>query len=229
MYIYDRKLSGPQSRPTEQLITSRPAQYSSYYFDRGISGFGKRGESRGSYVWTDDGLGEICVSPSVSANDPTALNLSPVGTSAFNVRMDVRETRYQVKGNIFYPGETSGASAPFNTSAVAKEKAPIVFIAHGQHATFRNPDPQKRADECGYNTADCNGYLPIASYKGYEYLQELLARMGIISVSVDCNEFSGNRGFFRNEYSRQGKSGPRRHQASPVPALEPRPHLWRAY
>jgi hypothetical protein len=194
MYIYDHKFLGPESLPTEQPITSWPAQHSSYCFDRGISGFGKLGESSGSYVWTNEGLGEICVSPSVSSNDPTGLNVSPVGTSDFSVMMDVRGTRYQVKGNIFYPGERSGASVPFNTTAVAEGKAPIVFIAHGQHATFRNPDAQKRADECGYNTADCSGYVPIASYKGYEYFQELVARMGIISVSVDCNQFSGDKG-----------------------------------
>jgi hypothetical protein len=191
MYIYDRKLLGPQSRPTEQPITSRPAQYSSYYFDRGISGFGGRGGSSGSYVWTNEGLGEICVSPGVSRNDPTALNLSLVGTSDFNTTLSVRGTSYQVKGNVLYPAKFGG---DFNTSAVAQGKAPIVFIAHGQHATFYNPDPRKRADECGYNTADCSGFLPIASYRGYEYFQQLLARMGIISVSVDCNEFSGNKG-----------------------------------
>jgi hypothetical protein len=194
MYIYDHKLLGPQAQPTEQPITSWSAQHSSYCLDRGISGFGKRGESSGLYLWTNEDLGEICVSPSVSSNDPTALNLSPVGTSDFDVIMDVRGTRYQVKGNIFYPGERSGASVPFNSGAVAEGKAPIAFIAQGQHATFRSPDSKKRADECGYNTADCSGYVPIASYKGYEYFQELLARMGIISVSVDCNEFSGDKG-----------------------------------
>jgi hypothetical protein len=194
MYIYDRKLSGAQSLLKEQSITSRPAQRNSYYPDRVISGFLGRGWSSGSYVWTSEGLGEICVSPGVSRDDPTALNLSPVGTSNFKVMMNVRGQRYQVKGNVFYPGQSSGANVPFNTSAVAEGKAPIVFIAHGQHATFHNPDPRKRADECGYNTNDCTGYLPIPSYKGYEYFQQLLAQMGIISVSVDCNQFCGNVG-----------------------------------
>jgi hypothetical protein len=194
MYIYDRIPSGTQSRSTGQSITSRPAQRNSYYPDRVISGFLGRGGSSSSYVWTSEGLGEVCISPGVSRNDPTALNLSPVGTADFNVMMDVRRTRYQVKGNVFYPGQSSGARVPFNTSAVAEGKAPIVFIAHGQHATFYNPDPRKRADECGYNTDDCSGFLPIANHKGYEYFQQLLARMGIISVSVDCNQFSGNVG-----------------------------------
>ena len=194
MYIYGRKLSSAQSLLKEQSIISQPAQRNSYYPERGISGFGGGEGSNGSYVWTSEGLGEICVSPGVSRNDPTALNLSPVGTSDFNVTLSVRGTSYQVKGNVFYPGQSRGVGVPFNTSAVPGGKAPIVFIAHGQHATFHNPDPQKRADECGYNTADCSGYLPIANHKGYEYFQKLLAQMGIISVSVDCNEFCGDIG-----------------------------------
>lgn len=193
MYIYVQKILGPESRLSEQSIAAWPAHHSSYYFD-GTSGFAESDESSGSYLWTTARLGEVCVSPSVSSNDPTALNLSPVGTSDFDVMVDVRGTSYQVKGNIFYPGERSGVSVPLNTNAVAEGKAPLVFIAHGQHATFRNPDAQKRADECGHNRDDCSGFLPIANHKGYEYFQELLARMGIISVSVNCNQFSGNVG-----------------------------------
>jgi hypothetical protein len=188
MYIYDRKLSGAQFLLKEQPITSRPAQRNSYYPDRVKSEFLGRGGSSGSYVWTSEGLGEICVSPGVSRNDPTALNLSPVGTSDFNVIMDVRGTRHQVKGYVVYPGQRSGVSVPFNTSAVPGGKAPIVFIAHGHHATFR--DPQNHKDERGANPG--GRFESIPSYKGYEYLQKLLARMGIISVSVDWNQFNGD-------------------------------------
>lgn len=202
MYIYDRKFLGTQSLSKEQPIISRPAHRQSYYPDRGISGFGGREGSNGSYVWTGEGLGEICVSPDVSSNDPTALNRSPVGTSDFNVTVTVDGASYQVKGNVFYPGQSSGAGVPFNTSAVAEGKAPIVFIAHGQHATFHNP--QERRDETATDNSqgefnppgrNLGLFLPILNYRGYEYFQKLLAQMGIISVSVDANEFSGNKGF----------------------------------
>ena len=59
MYIYDRKLSGAQSLRKEQPITSRPVQRNSYYPDRGISGFKGRGGGSGSYVWTNEGLGQL--------------------------------------------------------------------------------------------------------------------------------------------------------------------------
>ena len=59
MYIYDRKFSGAQSLLKEHPITSQPDQRNSYYLDRGISGFGARGGSGGSYVWANEGLGEL--------------------------------------------------------------------------------------------------------------------------------------------------------------------------
>jgi hypothetical protein len=45
MYIYDRKLSGSQSRSWEQPITSQPAQRNSYYPGRGMSGIGRASSS----------------------------------------------------------------------------------------------------------------------------------------------------------------------------------------
>jgi hypothetical protein len=137
-----------------------------------------------------------CISPIISSDDPTKLNLSDVGTDNFNFTLTIRGTSYEVKGNMFYPGQSSGARVPFNTRMVLKVfqgRAPIVFIAHGQHTAFYNP--KERKDECGYNTEDCKGYLPIPSHMGYEYFQVLLAQMGIISVSVDCNEFNSRDRF----------------------------------
>ncbi|MGH8652047.1 MAG: hypothetical protein ACREYE_07615 [Gammaproteobacteria bacterium] len=59
MYIYDRKFSGAKSLLKEQPITSRPAQRNSYFPDRGKSGFGARRGSSGSYVWANEGVGEL--------------------------------------------------------------------------------------------------------------------------------------------------------------------------
>jgi hypothetical protein len=59
MYIYDHKFSGAQSLLKKQPITSRPAQRNSYYPDLGISGFGGRRGSSGSYVWANGGLGQL--------------------------------------------------------------------------------------------------------------------------------------------------------------------------
>lgn len=62
MYLYVRKPSDSQARSKEQPITSQPGQRNSYYPDRGVSGFGGCEGSNGSYLWTSEGLGEVCVS-----------------------------------------------------------------------------------------------------------------------------------------------------------------------
>jgi hypothetical protein len=127
-----------------------------------------------------------CVSVSVSSDDPTALNRSAVGTDDFNVTLTVRGTSYHVKGNVFYPAQSNGRHVPFNVNAVRGGRAPILFIAHGNHGIFH--DPANRLDERGTNPGT---FVAIANHRGYEYFQQLLAQMGIVSVSVDCNQFSG--------------------------------------
>jgi len=59
MYVYARKLPGFQSQSEEQPITPQLAQRNIYHPDRTISGPSGRGEGRGSYVWANEGLGQI--------------------------------------------------------------------------------------------------------------------------------------------------------------------------
>ena len=59
MYIYDRKLLGAQFQRKEQPITSRSAQSNSHYPERVVSEFLGRGGSSGSYVWENEGLGNL--------------------------------------------------------------------------------------------------------------------------------------------------------------------------
>ena len=58
MYIYNHKLSGAWPLLKERPISSRPTHYSAYHPDRVVSGFVRRRESRGSYVWVNEGLGQ---------------------------------------------------------------------------------------------------------------------------------------------------------------------------
>jgi len=74
----------------------------------------------------------------------------------------------EAKGNVFYPAQNDGKNADFNKRLATIKKAPIVFLVHGNHS---EADP---------------------SYKGYDYLQLQLARMGFIAVSVDCNAVNGS-------------------------------------
>lgn len=59
MYIYESKLPSSHFRPKEQPITSRLSQRNSYFPDRDISVLGELGGSSGSYVWANEGLGEL--------------------------------------------------------------------------------------------------------------------------------------------------------------------------
>lgn len=72
------------------------------------------------------------------------------------------------KGNVFYPAEEDGTDKPFNKKLAALKRSPIIFLVHGNHSEL---DP---------------------SYKGYDYFQVKLARMGFIAVSVDCNSVNGS-------------------------------------
>lgn len=59
MYIYDRKFSGAQSLLKEQPITSQVAQRNSYQPDGVVNGFLGCGGSSGSYVGTNERLGQL--------------------------------------------------------------------------------------------------------------------------------------------------------------------------
>jgi hypothetical protein len=72
-----------------------------------------------------------------------------------------------VRGSVYYPAEDDIEGAPFYERLVRLGRTPIVFMAHGNHSPA---DP---------------------SYLGYNYFQKQLARMGIIAVSIDCNDLNG--------------------------------------
>ena len=98
-----------------------------------------------------------CVAPPLSFN-PSYLNLFPVGT--------IKYTDGRRKGIVYYPADSDGENAAFNTNLAALGRVPIVFMAHGNHDAA---DP---------------------SYLGYDFFQIDLARMGFVAVSIDCNEFN---------------------------------------
>jgi len=72
-----------------------------------------------------------------------------------------------VRGSVYYPADRDGRDQPFNARLAATGRSPIVVMAHGNHSPA---DP---------------------SYRGYNYFQRRLARMGIVAVSVDCNALNG--------------------------------------
>jgi hypothetical protein len=70
-------------------------------------------------------------------------------------------------GRIYYPAEDDGVGVAFHKRLGALGRVPLVVMAHGNH------DPG------------------VPNYLGYEYFQATLARMGFVTVSVDCNALNG--------------------------------------
>jgi hypothetical protein len=125
-------------------------------------------------------VARVCLKPPVSTDDPTALNLFKVGQDQFNAgTVTVVGRKVPLEGTVFYPATTAGTKTPFATAPGCR--APMVVIAHGNHALFSDP-ADRTVEECG----DPGGFLPISNHKGYDYLQEQLARMGVVAISVDC-------------------------------------------
>lgn len=75
-----------------------------------------------------------------------------------------------VRGIVYYPAQDDGQGQPFYERLARLGRVPIVFMAHGNHSPA---DP---------------------SYLGYRYFQKELARMGMIAVSIDCNDLNGSFG-----------------------------------
>ncbi|HEX8107264.1 MAG TPA: peptidoglycan-binding domain-containing protein [Kofleriaceae bacterium] len=118
--------------------------------------------------------------------DPTAAVIAQPGRLPYDAgTATVLGVTLHVRGTIFYPAQTAGTGTPF--SAAVTGKAPIVFLAHGNHATFHNP--ADRTDEaCPGDPGWLSTWPRINNHDGYVYLQEALAQLGFISVSVDCND-----------------------------------------
>ncbi|HEV7679485.1 MAG TPA: hypothetical protein VGQ42_13035 [Candidatus Dormibacteraeota bacterium] len=105
-----------------------------------------------------------CVAPP-TGGDPSAVDLFPVGTHDYDDgQVSFDGFTYNVRGSIYYPADDDGADQPFNTRLARLGPAPLVVCVHGAH------DPA------------------FPSYRGYDYFQAALARMGFVVVSVDENQ-----------------------------------------
>ncbi len=91
-----------------------------------------------------------------------------------------------MRGSVFYPAEDDGTGQPFNQRLAKLGRSPIVFLAHGNHATVHDPADRNRED-CPGGLIAGPGWLPIPNHKGYRFLQRQLARLGVIAASLDCN------------------------------------------
>ena len=120
-----------------------------------------------------------------STHDPGERRVSPVGYLEY--------ADGDVKGCVCYPTDLAETTVLTERPGRAG-RAPIVFLAHGNHATHCDPsDPgQEWAPGCGGTPPA--GWVEILNHRGYDYFQKALAKMGIISVSVDCSATNGLAG-----------------------------------
>jgi hypothetical protein len=124
-------------------------------------------ESNGNGVAEAAAAAPRCFAPPV-AEDPTDFGSFPVGHRDYaGAPVTIAGTSFQVRGVVFYPADHDGDATPYNPHA---GPAPVVFIAHGNHDAA------------------------VPNFRGYVYLQHALAKMGIVSASVDCNAFNGPTG-----------------------------------
>ena len=91
---YTAKLLGAQFQRKEQPITSRSAQSNSHYPERVVSEFLGRGGSSGSYVWENEGLGnlstEILLRPlTLGLGDTPSAESEAADTTLANDRIEV--------------------------------------------------------------------------------------------------------------------------------------------
>lgn len=97
-------------------------------------------------------------------------------------------TTLQVKGRIYYPSSVRGKEKALKSGL---DPFPVIILAHGNHSTHYNP--ADRFDERSPKTGSPipSNFLPLKNHLGYKYLQQLFARMGFVSFSLDCNIVSG--------------------------------------
>jgi len=106
-------------------------------------------------------IGVPCVAPP-AWGDPSYLDLFPVGVHEYDGgQTTIDGFTYDVRGSVYYPADDDGTDQPFNGRLASTGRVPLVVCVHGAHS----PDTP--------------------SYKGYDYFQYQLARMGFIAVSVD--------------------------------------------
>ena len=128
-------------------------------------------------------VGVHCVAPHLGGN-PSWRDLFPVGYADYSDPTPVNFLGEDlvVKGTVYYPADTDGSGTPFNTRLAAQGRTPIVFIAHGNHGVWYDPD-----DRTNESCVTSPGWIEIPNHTGYDYFQRQLARMGIVAVGVYSN------------------------------------------
>ncbi|MFI0446842.1 hypothetical protein [Actinomadura sp. 6N118] len=96
-------------------------------------------------------------------------------------RLDSTKFEAKMRLRVTYPTVAGGR-------AVAGAKLPVVVILHGQAPAWKPKwKSTKTTTISGVDIFDAERIDEDDNHAGYAYLQDALARQGIVSVSVDCN------------------------------------------
>jgi len=93
---------------------------------------------------------------------------------------DIRpDQKTEVWGKMFYPKGIH----------TFKDTLPIVVMLHGAHATCGTGSNPRIDNSCSYTqTGLCpEGYVPVPSHEGYDYLANHLASSGFVVISINAN------------------------------------------
>jgi hypothetical protein len=89
------------------------------------------------------------------AGDPAALDLFPIGHDSYDGGVvTIDGDPYDVRGTVHYPAEDDGVGQPFHKRRAELGDVPIVFMAHGNHAIYRdpaNPDSESCTNPGGWD------------------------------------------------------------------------------
>ena len=131
-----------------------------------------------------------CVAPRVTG-DPASYDLFPVGSDDFDAgTTSVDGLTFRVFGSVRYPANGDGVGQPFNERLADTGRVPIIFLVHGRHGAFRDPDEpiDPVTGEENHRCGNPGGWVEVPNHEGYVYFQEQLARMGFVVVSVNMND-----------------------------------------
>lgn len=124
-----------------------------------------------------------CVAPPLGS-DPAGVDLFPIGNETYDGgTTTIDGSVYNVRGTVYYPAGDDGIGQPFHKRLAELGAVPIVFMAHGNHAIFRDP-----ANPNNESCTNPGGWVEIPNHEGYVYFQKALAKMGVIAVSVYSNQ-----------------------------------------
>lgn len=97
-----------------------------------------------------------------------------------SIDVDVlRDTQTEIWGKVFYPKDIMQNS----------DKAPLIVMLHGNHATCGIGSNPRYDSSCQYTSSGTcpSGYVPVPNHEGYNYLAENLASWGFVVTSINAN------------------------------------------